>query len=106
MAGSEEGGKHRGKESRYRRAAFRHPLRGQILRLMSSGGETGTSEIAADLDEAPGKIAYHLRILVRRQVLKVVPRCRPAPPLYRWAPDADWARKMLGELDDLGPEDE
>jgi hypothetical protein len=34
-----------------------------------------------------------------------VPRCRPAPPLYRWAPDADWARKMLDELDELGPED-
>lgn len=105
MAAPEEGGKHRDKESHYRRAAFLHPLRGQILRLMSGGEETGASEIAAELDEAPGRIAYHLRILVRRRALKVVPKCRPAPPLYRWAPDAEWARKLLEELGGLGPED-
>jgi hypothetical protein len=105
MATSEERGKHRDRESHYRRAAFLHPLRGKILRRMSGGEEAGTSEIAAELDEAPGRIAHHLRILVRRRALKVVPRCRPAPPLYRWSPDAEWARKMLDELDELGPED-
>ncbi|HKB52297.1 MAG TPA: helix-turn-helix domain-containing protein [Solirubrobacterales bacterium] len=102
--GSEEGGKRRDKESHYRCATLLHPLRERILRLTRSDEEVGLSDIAAELDEAPGRVAYHLRVLIRRNALKVVPKCRPAPPLYRWSPAAEWARKMLDEIDELGSE--
>jgi DNA-binding transcriptional ArsR family regulator len=102
MAGSKDGGKRRDRENHYRCAAFLHPLRHQILCLTFGSEGVGVGEIATELDEAPGRVAYHLRVLTRRNALKVVPKRRPAPPLYRWSPDAEWARKMLGELDDLG----
>jgi DNA-binding transcriptional ArsR family regulator len=98
MAGFKRGGKHRDDGDDERRAALLHPLRSRILRLMLGGGEAGEAEIAAKLDEAPGRIAYHLRVLVRHEALKVVPKCRPAPPHYRWPPDGDWFRKVLEEL--------
>jgi DNA-binding transcriptional ArsR family regulator len=97
MAGSKDGGECPDREDRYRRAAIEHPLREEILRLLLDGRQAGAAEIAADLGEALGRILYHLRVLVRRGALKVVPKCRPAPPLYRWSPEARWARKMLGE---------
>jgi DNA-binding transcriptional ArsR family regulator len=98
MAGFKRGGKRRDDENDDRRAALLHPLRNRILRLMLGGGEAGAAEIAAELDEAPGRIAYHLRVLVRHEALKVVPKCRPTPPHYRWPPDGDWFRKVLEEL--------
>jgi len=104
MAGSKDGGKRRDRENHYRCAALLHPLRHRILVLMAEDREVGRAEIAAELDEAPGRVAYHVRVLVRRRALKVVPKRRPAPALYRWSPDAGWARKMLGEIDDLGSE--
>ncbi len=104
MAGSKDGGKRRDQENHYRCAALLHPLRHRILRLMLAGTEAGVAEIAAELEEPPGRIAYHLRVLARRDALQVVPKCRPAPPLYRWSPDAGWARKMLGEIDEQGSE--
>jgi DNA-binding transcriptional ArsR family regulator len=102
MAGSKDGGKRRDKENHYRCAALLHPLRHRILVLMADGREIDRGEIAAELDEAPGRIAYHVRVLVRRRALKVVPKRRPAPARYRWSPDAGWARKMLGEIGELG----
>jgi hypothetical protein len=85
-------------ESHYRRAAMFHPLRQRIGRLLSGGvPEVGAGELSAELEQPVGRIAYHLRVLVRRRVLKVVPRRRPAPPLYRWSEDAGWAREMLVE---------
>jgi DNA-binding transcriptional ArsR family regulator len=72
-----------------------HPLRQRIARQIASGEELGVAELAAELGEARGRISYHLRILVRRGVLKVVPKRRPTPPLYRWHSDAQWAREML-----------
>jgi DNA-binding transcriptional ArsR family regulator len=104
MAGSKDGGKRRDKENHYRCAALLHPLRHRILVLMAGGKEIGRGEIAAELDASPGRVAYHVRVLVKRRALKVVPKCRPAPPHYRWSPDAGWARKMLGEIDELGSE--
>lgn len=62
------------------------------------------SEIAAELGEAPAPIAYHLRVLVRLGALKARARSRPAPALFRWSPEAHWARKMLDEIDAHGSE--
>jgi DNA-binding transcriptional ArsR family regulator len=104
MAGLEDGEKRRDRESHYRQAALLHPLRERILRLMSGREEAAAGEIAAELNEAPARVLYHLRVLLRRDALKVVPRCRPAPPHYRWSPDAEWARKLLDEIDDLASE--
>lgn len=97
MAGFRDGRERRNKQNHYRRAALMHRLRRRILRLMVDGTEAGAGEIAAELDETLGRIGYHLRVLVRRDALRVVPRRRPAPPLYRRSPQAQWVRKMLGE---------
>lgn len=85
-------------EQRYRRAALAHPVRQGILCLMLDGREAGTAEIAAALAEEPGRIAYHLRVLTRRGAVKGIAKDPPAPPFYRIAPQALWARKMLAEL--------
>jgi hypothetical protein len=98
MAGFEDGRKRRDKEHRYRRAALAHPVRQGILCLILDGMEAGAAEIAATLAEEPGRIAYHLRVLTRRRALKGVAKDPPAPPYYRLAPQALWARKMLAEL--------
>ncbi len=106
MAGSKGGGKRRDSEQHYRRAALAHPVRQGILRLLLDGMEAGVAEIAAVLAEEPGKIAYHLRALRRRRALKGVAKNPPAPPYYRLAPQALWARKMLAELDKQDEEDD
>jgi DNA-binding transcriptional ArsR family regulator len=106
MAGAEGGGKRRDRENHYHCAAILHPLRHRILRLMFNGPEAGVSEIADALDQPLGRVAYHVFVLVRHNALKTVPRRRPAAPLYRWSPDAEWARKMLGEIDEQGWEDD
>jgi DNA-binding transcriptional ArsR family regulator len=98
MAGFKRGGERRDDGDDKRRAALSHPLRNRILRLMLGGDEAGKAEIAAELDEPQGRIAYHLRVLVRHEALEVVPKCRPTPPHYRRPPDGDWFRKMLEEL--------
>ena len=102
MAGFKDSGKRRDRKSHYRHAALRHPLRRLILLLMLDGMEAGRDEIAAELDRPPGRVAYHLRVLVRRDALKATARGRPAPALYRFSPQAQWARKML---DEYGSED-
>ena len=98
MAGSKDGRERRDKEHHYRRAALAHPVRQGILGLMLDGMEAGASEIATVLAEEPGRIAYHLRVLRGRGALKGIARDRPAPPCYRLAPQALWARKMLAEF--------
>lgn len=100
MAADEGGDERRDKENHHRRAAVLHPLRRQVLRLLGDGDERGVAEIAVELDRRPARIAHHVRILTRRGALEVVPRCRPNPPLFRQAPDVEWARKMLDEIDD------
>jgi Helix-turn-helix domain len=99
MAGSIDGGE-RNRENHYRRAAMFHPLRQRIAHLLSGGVETAAIELSAKLEEPLGRIAYHLRVLVKRGVLKVVPKRRPTPPIYRWSDDARWAREMLVEEDE------
>ncbi len=98
MAGSSD--RERERESHYRRAAMFHPLRQRIARLLSSGVEVAAAELSAKLEQPPGRIGYHLRVLVRRRVLKVAPSRRPNPPRYRWSDDARWAREMLVEEDE------
>jgi DNA-binding transcriptional ArsR family regulator len=97
MAGTGGGGERRDKEDHYRYAALAHPLRRQILRPMLDGREIGAAEIAAELGEPLGRIAYHLRVLVKRDGLTVAAQKPPAPARYRWSSQARWARKMLGE---------
>jgi DNA-binding transcriptional ArsR family regulator len=100
MAGKEDERKRSERENRYRRAAMLHPLRQRIARLLADGEELGSAEIAAELDEPPARIAHHLRVLVRRGVLRVVSQRPPAPPRYRWSREARWARAMLVEEDE------
>jgi DNA-binding transcriptional ArsR family regulator len=100
MAGPEDGDKRRDKESHYRRAAVLHPLRRRILGLLGEGDELGIEEIAAELELPLARVAHHVRVLLRRSALRVVPRCRPNPARFRQAPNAEWARKMLDEIDD------
>ncbi len=95
MAGSRDGKERRDKRDHYRRAALRHPLRRRILQLLFDGSEAGAAEIATELGEALGRISHHLRVLVKRDALRAVARGRPMPALYRWSPQAQWARKML-----------
>ena len=76
-----------------------HPLRQPIARALAGGREAGAAEIAAELKEPPARVAYHLHVLFRGEVLKAVPPGRPSAPVYRWSPDAGWARKLLDEDD-------
>jgi DNA-binding transcriptional ArsR family regulator len=98
MAGSRDSGCGEG-EDRRRCGAVLHPLRRGILRLLSNGRELGVEEIAAELEQPPARIAAHVRVLVGRGALKIEPRAKPNRPRYRWSPDADWARKLLDEID-------
>jgi|SRR5881394_656116 len=102
MAGFGNGKKRRDKTNHYRQTALWHPLRRQILRLMFDGREADAGQIASELNEALDKILYHLRVLLRREALKATSRGRPAPALYRWSPEAQWARKMLSEGGEFG----
>ncbi|HET8863369.1 MAG TPA: helix-turn-helix domain-containing protein [Solirubrobacterales bacterium] len=106
MAGLEDCGKREDREDHYRCAAVLHPLRGQILRLMLGGRERSIADIAAELAQPLGRIGYHLRVLKRRDALKARSGCGAGRPLYRWAPQAHWARKMLDEIDARNAEDE
>jgi predicted ArsR family transcriptional regulator len=102
MAGSGDGRKRRNKTNHYRHAALWHPLRRQILRLMLDGREVDAGQIATELNEASGKVLHHLRMLVKREVVKARARGRPAPALYRLSPHAQWAREMLSEGGEFG----
>ncbi|HEX6687917.1 MAG TPA: helix-turn-helix domain-containing protein [Solirubrobacterales bacterium] len=102
MAGSGDGRKRRDKTNHYRHGALWHPLRRRILRLMFDGREADAGEIAIELNETLNKILYHLRVLLRREALKATARGRPAPALYRWSPQAQWAREMLSEGGEFG----
>jgi DNA-binding transcriptional ArsR family regulator len=94
VEGSGNDRKARGRTEHLRLAALFHPRREAILRLLLGGREAASGELAAALEGDRGRIGYHLRVLVRRGVLQGVARGK-APPLYRWSPRADWARKLL-----------
>lgn len=105
MAGFQKGGRRGEGEERERYAVLLHPLRQRIMRLALGVEEIGAAEIAAGLGARPNRVAHHLRVLTRCGALEIVPRCRPAPPLYRCTPGGGWPRKMLGEIDASDCED-
>jgi DNA-binding transcriptional ArsR family regulator len=101
MAGVAHGKGHSGGGRRRRRCAvILHPLRQRIGRLLVDGREAGAAEIAAELEQAQARVAYHLGLLFRCEVLEAVPSGHPSPPVFRWSPQAEWARKLLGEDDE------
>jgi hypothetical protein len=100
MAGSKDGGDNRGKQNHCRQAVIWHRLHWRVAHRMLDGEEAGADELATELDEPRGWVAYHLRVLVKCRVLKVVPKCNPAPPRYRWGREAQWARDMLTDDDE------
>lgn len=102
VAGSSDRGESRDKESRHRRAALLQPLRRRIARRLCDGEEASAGELATELGETLGGVAYHLCVLRRQGVLRAVPRRGPAPPRYRWHPDAVWADELLAEEDEKG----
>jgi predicted ArsR family transcriptional regulator len=106
MAGLEDCGKRGDREEHYRCAAVLHPLRGQILRLMLGGRERSVADISTELGQPLGRIGYHLRVLIRRRALRARSGCGAGRPLYRWAPQAHWARKMLDEIDARNAKDD
>lgn len=97
MAGPRDGGESRDEESHYRRAALFQPLRKRIARHLAEGEEASAAELAAALGAPRGRVAYHLMVLLSRRIVRVVPRRNPAPPRYRWEPEAEWARELLAE---------
>lgn len=106
MAGSKDGRERRDKKQHYRHAALAHPVRQGILCLMLDGMEAGVAEIATALAEEPGRIAYHLRVLTKHRALQGIAKDPPAPPYFRLAPHASWARRMLAELRKQDREDD
>lgn len=98
MAGSGDR-RERDRESHYRCAVMLHPLRQRIAGAFSRGKVSSVAELATELEVASSRVAHHVRVLTRHGVLRVVPRQRPTPPLFRWS-DAQWAEEMLGEGDE------
>jgi DNA-binding transcriptional ArsR family regulator len=79
-------------------AALRHPLRREILRLMSDGREASPSELAEALDQRLSNVAYHVHVLTECGALKRVrkQKARGATQhFYSWSLEADWALAML-----------
>jgi predicted ArsR family transcriptional regulator len=102
MTGSRNSRKRRDKTIHRRHTALWHPLRRRILRLMLDGREADAEEIAVELDEGLERILYHLHVLLRREALRATAQGRPAGALYRWSPQARWARKMLSQGGEFG----
>lgn len=99
MAESGHGKGGSGGRQRRRCAVMLHPLRQWIGRLLVNGREADAAEIAGELEESPARVAYHLRLLFRGGVLDAIPPGGPSAPIYRWSPEAGWARKLLDEDD-------
>lgn len=98
MAGS-SGGKRCDGEDHYRCAAVVHPMRSRLLRIVPEDGAVEAEQLAVEVGRQTSRIVYHLRVLTRHGALCVVPRRRPAPPLYRHPAERDWVRKLLDEID-------
>ncbi len=78
--------------------ALRHPLRREILRLMSDGREASPSELAEELDQILSNVAYHVRVLTECGALKPARRKKvrgATQHFYTWSLEADWALAML-----------
>lgn len=78
--------------------ALRHPLRREILRLMSDGREISPKELAEELGETLASVAYHVRVLTECGALKPTRKRKvrgATQHFYSWSLEAEWARAML-----------
>ena len=82
--------------------ALSHPLRRRILRVYLDGGADGTSAgvLARGMGEPIGRVAYHLKVLARCEILGFEPGQgeRGAGELrFCWAADveAEWIGVVL-----------
>jgi DNA-binding transcriptional ArsR family regulator len=81
-----------------------HPLRPQILQILSQRGEASPNEIAAELDVPLGTLSYHTRLLRDAgwiELVREVPRRGAVEHFYRavirpWVEDAQWNRLPIG----------
>jgi DNA-binding transcriptional ArsR family regulator len=81
-------------------AALRHPLRREILRLLSDGRKASPSEIAEALELPLSNVAYHVRVLAECGVLKAAGKQQvrgATQHFYRSTLKAEWAQAMLEE---------
>lgn len=85
-------------------AALQHPLRRRILRLMKAREDSiSPTELAAELEEPLGDVAYHVRVLAQCDALKKVeekPVRGATQHFYRFFLEVEWAREMLREEED------
>jgi len=81
-----------------------HPLRPQILQILTQRGEASPNEIAAELGVPLGTLSYHTRLLRDAgwiELVREVPRRGAVEHFYRavarpWIEDAQWERLPLG----------
>jgi DNA-binding transcriptional ArsR family regulator len=100
------GGKGCDREDHYRCAAVMHPMRSRLLRIVPEEGEVEAEQLAVEVGRQTSRIVYHLRVLTKHGALRIVPRRRPAPPLYRHPTEREWVRKLLDEIDPPSAEEE
>jgi DNA-binding transcriptional ArsR family regulator len=80
--------------------ALEHPLRREILRIMSDEKEISPGQLAERLDRRLANITYHVRVLARCGAVTPAGSKRSGGAtqyFYRWALKEKWARDMLGE---------
>jgi DNA-binding transcriptional ArsR family regulator len=80
--------------------ALRHPLRREILRIMSDEEEISPRQLAERLGRRLTNVAYHVKVLI--QCGAVAPAGNKqaggaAQHFYRWSLKEKWAQDMLGE---------
>jgi DNA-binding transcriptional ArsR family regulator len=81
-----------------------HPLRPQILQILSLRGEASPNEIAAELGVPLGTLSYHTRLLRDAgwiELVREVPRRGAVEHFYKavvrpWVDDTQWDRLPLG----------
>lgn len=97
MTGPGDDPKRRDREERRRRAVICQPVRRRIGLLLAADEEreAGALELAEELELPAGLAGYHLEVLAKHDVTELAADGASSPPLYRWSPRADWARKLL-----------
>ena len=100
MAGSRrrKGGSEHGDENHRLLNALGHRRRRRTMRLMSDGREASPCDLARELGQALGNVAYHVRVLANADALKSLghrPVKGATKHLYTWSLEPSWAREML-----------
>jgi DNA-binding transcriptional ArsR family regulator len=89
-------------------SALKHELRRRILRLMADGEPISPRELSEPLGEPISNVSYHVRVLAEYALIESVEerQVRGATQhFYRFALDAEWARKVLEEVEEDPPAD-